>query len=489
MRLCVALLLLTSFAAAEDFFWDRVGIVAHYEKEVARGRELVLKGVTKGAFRGAELIIIAPNGRTFLNKKNDVVDVNFTFTVEFEDGPGRYRLEIIAHKPNDTRSLGRFSIFYAAPATEEKEPPPPTGAPTPIELHPRLVEKRWLALLNEFRASLRLKPVKWNEAASARCREHARRMVSARRQIQTFAPYGGIADMLRKSGAGKGNDSGPTAGWPRISSRRPFSRPHLQPRGKRVYNYLVPFVIGDDPKAWTQKPSLERLFEKVYVREAAWRICAADPNCLEVGVGFARPQPKVTTGKRKTRKALRKDALYYAMVFLQLNDKQTVAAQDAYYAGFLRRAATRKTPALLRRLGVWGRAKGIRTLSKALQHHDDEVASAAFDGLLLLAEQKALDGLQKSAVKADLALEQGDYGATARAWRPYLHVRYDSRISRHARDRIAAAHEQAEKELGAAVELEPELRARRLQSLLRRCRDLPIEPKVKAALKAARSAR
>ena len=267
MRLLVVLTLLAPFASGKDWFFDRVGSLADYPKTIARGKELVLKGVTRGAFRRAELIIIAPDGKTFLNKKNDVVYADFTFTVQFENGPGRYRMEIIARKRNSIRSLARFSVFYAAPVREEAEPPPPTGAPTAYAIHPRLVEKRWLRRLNEFRARLRLKPVKWNEAASARCREHALRQAKARRHVHKFPPHGGVEDMLKRDGAGKKNTwSGPAVGWTRIADDRPFPRPAPQVPGPRVHNYLVPYVLADEPVLWKDRPSLEKLFTNVPAR-------------------------------------------------------------------------------------------------------------------------------------------------------------------------------------------------------------------------------
>ena len=101
----VVLTLLAPFASGRDWFFDRVGSLADYPKSIARGKPLVLTGATRGEFRRAELLIIAPDGKTFLNKDNEVVGADFTFTVEFENGPGRYRMEIIARKPNSIRSL------------------------------------------------------------------------------------------------------------------------------------------------------------------------------------------------------------------------------------------------------------------------------------------------------------------------------------------------------------------------------------------------
>ena len=44
--------------------------------------------------------------------------------------------------------------------------------------------------------------------------------------------------------------------------------------------------------------SLEDTFDRFFVREAAFRICAADPHCVELAIGAARtPPPKPETGK------------------------------------------------------------------------------------------------------------------------------------------------------------------------------------------------
>ncbi|MHC4960039.1 MAG: CAP domain-containing protein [Planctomycetota bacterium] len=475
----------TTVLAGEEFF-GRVGLLDEFAREVRRGTELVLTGTTRGGFRDPELLVIAPAGRTYKNKDNKIAaSGNFTFTVEFEDGPGRYRMEIIARKPNSIQSLARFSVWHGVkkPA-KDPEPPPPEGAPTPLDIHPRLVEKRWLARLNAFRASIRprLEPVAWNETASARCREHAQRMANARRHIHKFPPHGGPGDMLAKAGAGKNETSGPGMAWSRISDFRPFPRPTPQLAGPNVYNYLVPFVQADDPKLRKVAVSMEKLFEATYVREAAHRICAADPNCIEVGMGIARPNPKPKTGKKKSP-LMRRDSLYYATVFLQLNDKGLIESIEQRYKTVLRRAKSKPTPDLLRRVGVWGRkGKGLKLLVRQLKNRDASLAAAAFDGLLLLDEADARNRFAKNHGLAEKALERGDYGAAAALWRAYTPAYYDLAIARTAKRGVASAEEEAARELKNTSALGAEERAKRLKSLLRRAKGLKAEAAIRAAL-------
>jgi hypothetical protein len=486
VRALAVFLLLAAAATAGEEFFGRVGLLDEFPREVRRGTELVLTGSTRGGFRDPELLVIAPAGRTYKNKDNKIAaSGNFTFTVEFEDGPGRYRMEIIARKPNSIQSLARFSVWHGVrkPA-KDPEPPPPEGPPTPLDIHPRLVEKRWLRRLNEFRASIRprLQPVAWNETASARCREHARRMANARRHIHKFPPHGGPGDMLAKDGAGKHETSGPGLRWSRISDSRPFPRPSPQVPGPNVFNYLVPFVQADDPKLRKVAVSMERLFEATYVREAAHRICAADPNCLEVGLGIARPDPKPKSGKKRSP-LMRRDSLFIATVFLQLNDKHLIEAIEQRYKTLLRRAKSTPTPDLLRRVGIWGRGgKGTRLLVRELKSRDASLAAAAFDGLLLIDEPDARNRFAKSHERAEKALERGDYGAAAALWRPYAAAYYALAITRTAKKGIDTAEQEAARELKSALALGAEERAKRLKSLLRRAKGLKAEADVKAAL-------
>ena len=460
--------------------FPRVGVLDPFPREVRRSEELVIRGSTRGGYKKAELIIIAPRGRTFLNKDNVVNEYDFTFTVRFEDGLGRYRMEIIAHSPTSTRSIARFSVWYGKRKPKrDPEPPPPEGAPTPFEVHPRLLEKRWLKTLNDFRTGLRLKPVKWNEAVAARAREHARRMAKARRHIHSFPPYGGLVDLLRRNGAGKAKMSGPSLPWPRVTTRRPFGPPAPQPRGPRVYNHVVPFVLADDPKLFKIKVSLQKLFLAMFQREAAFRICATDPNCVEVGVGIARP-PLPARYDPKRPSMLRWDALYYSIGFVQINDLTIIRGQDKAYADLLRVASDRDST-VLRALGRWGRKKGRGLLQNACKDKRPEVSSAAFDGLLLLDEAKALDRFEKAVKRAPAALERGRYADAYAAWAPYRFVAYDGRIKERARQVTALATAAARKELKELVQLDGEERARKLKDLLARVRRMPVEAEVRKA--------
>ena len=168
LRAVVVLAFPAALAAAAEMFNERVAVLEPFPREVARGKTMKLKGRVKGGFRNPELAIIAPSGKTYLNRDNRIGEHAFTFKVRFGEGPGPYRLEVLAHKTNAIRSAARFTVYYGSKRPPEgKEPPIPKGRKTPRDIHTLLVEKRFLARLNEFRRSVKLDPVGWNEAVDS----------------------------------------------------------------------------------------------------------------------------------------------------------------------------------------------------------------------------------------------------------------------------------------------------------------------------------
>jgi hypothetical protein len=237
-RTLVGLLLAAAAASPAEILNDKVGILDPFPREVLRGKTLVIKGAVKAPFKNPQLILIAPGGKTYLNKDNQIAGLDFTFNVRFDEGVGPYRLELIATGPTATRTAARFTVWYGQkkPAEEEAEPPP-TGPKTPLTIHERLLEKRFAVLLNAFRKGIGCEPVGWNEAVAARAREHAARMAEAQRKQHRFGTVGGVLEMLQRDGAGESGLSGPATPWGRLTSRRPFDRPAPQPPGPRVWNH------------------------------------------------------------------------------------------------------------------------------------------------------------------------------------------------------------------------------------------------------------
>jgi len=469
-RALVLLLLLAAAAGAEELFNARVAAIEPFEREVPRGKSLVIKGLVKGAFKDPQLILIAPNGRTYLNRDNEIREYGFTFTVKFDEGAGPYRLEIIASKPNSTQSAARFTVWYAARRPEvEPEPPPLTGEPDPVSVHARLLEKRFVRLLNGFRRSIHVDAVGWNEAVAARAREHAERMAAAQRRQHRFGREGGVLDLLQDGGAGPGGLSGPQDGWTRLTSRRPFDRPVLQPPGPKVWNHVVVFVLASD--------SLPRMFEQFFVREAAFRICAADPYCLEVGVGAARtPPPEAKDPKTgAVLKGRQSPIVYYCVCFVQVNDRTLVDGQDDAYRQLLRRAAGRE-PELLRALGVWGRdGPALSLLGRAARDDSPVTASAAFDGLLLLDEEKARAELARLEERRAGLWEKGHYADAIALFEPLRYVTFDGRVGA-TRDRLRWEGNQAAAQELAALKEQPDTpeRAKALRDLKERAAGLPV---------------
>jgi len=474
LRLLLLIALLASAAPAGEVFFERVGSLEPFPRVVARDKELVLRGTLKGAYRSPELILIAPDGATYLNRDNRVANAAFRFTVHFEHGPGAYRMEILAHKPSSIRSLARFSVAYArSRLPRDKNLPPPAGDPAPQAISPRLVEKRLARILNRFRKKSGLKQAGWNEAVAARAREHAARMAATATMPHRFGGVGGVREMLARDGAGPGGFSGPTTPWTALTGERPFPRPALQPPGPRVRNHVTVFLGNDpSPEAW---------FERFFVREAAWRLCALDPNCVEIAVGAARPPPKKVRLNNRTL-VQRSPDLYYCVCFVQVNDATIAQRQNRAYAALLKRAG-RREPAVLRAVGRWGRpGEGRSLLKRALYDPRPEVSSAAFDGLLLLDEPRTRKALRRRADGAARKIRSKRYGAYAARWRPLTQVAYDTTISAHARRAATDADHAARAELGEILKQQEPARTRALQDLLARAKGLPVAAEIKLQL-------
>jgi hypothetical protein len=463
-RILLALAAFGAAGAAEELFNAKVARIEPFPREVARGKKVVVRGVILGNFETPELILIAPNGKTYLNEDNQVTGRDFTFTVRFEEGAGPYRLEVIVRKYETIKSAMRVTVWHGAKRPpEDREPPPPEGPPTPRDHHPRLVERHFLARLNRFRAQLDLPPVGWNEAVAARAREHAQRMAEAEKRLHRFGSIGGVDDMLKRDGAGPGL-SGPAEPWPRVTSLRPFARHAPQPPGPRATNHVVPFVLADD--------SLERMFEQYFVREAAFRICAADPNLVEVAVGCARtppPPPRPGHSVAPPVQAL----VYYCVCFVQLNDITVIRDQDAAYREVLERAEARE-PDVLRALGAWGRGEAVPLLREAWKDERPEVAAAAFDALLLLDEEKARKELHGLAARSLAIQREGRYAEALAMLRPYALVTYDAALPRSTANRRREAEASARDELRKIRKLPEPVRAEGLAELRARCEGLDV---------------
>lgn len=474
-RAFLCLLLVAALAKGADLFNDKVAILEPFPREIARGKDLVLKGMVKGAFKGPELILIAPRGKTYLNKDNEITSTDFVFTVRFEEGVGPYRLELIAEGPEATRTAARFTIYYGQkkPA-EELEEPPFVGPKTPLTLHERLLEKRFLLLLNAFRERIGCDPVGWNEAVAARAREHAGRMAVAQRRQHRFGTSGGVIDMLQRDGAGESGLSGSATPWGRVTSKRPFDRPAPQLPGPRVWNHVVVENLASD--------SIEEMFELFFVREAAFRICAADPYCTEIAVGAARTPPPPAPAKGKGTAAPRAPLVYYCICFVQVNETPVIEAQDEAFDDLLKRARS-LDPAMLRALGIWGRPRGPREfLERASRDERPEVASGAFDGLLLLDEEKERAEFERIAGRRDEAMKENRYADAVALCEPLREVRFDALIGGAYARIVAAATTAARGEIRALAARPPEERARAAEELKRRARGLGLDAEIDQAV-------
>ncbi len=470
-RVLLGLLAVSAAASAAELFNNKVGILDDFPREVPRGKTLVLTGVLKGAYKTPELIVIAPRGKTYKNEDGTINGQAFSFEVRFAEGTGPYRLELIARTPEATRSAARFTIWHGVSRPKaEAEEPEPTGPKIPSAIHVRLLEKRFFRLLNDFRKGIECDPVDWNEAVAARAREHAERMAEARRRQHRFGGTG-VLEMLKTDGAGPGGLSGSDSPWGNTDSFRPFLAPAPAPPGPRVWNRVVVQIVSGD--------SVEELFERHFVREAAFRICAADPLGLEAAVGAARiPTAPPARGKPPPPAS---STVFFCVCFVQVNEKPVIRHQDDAYGDLLKRAREHE-PDVLRALGMWGRPKAADLLEHALDDPRHETVSAALDGLLLLDEAGTRVRVAQRMAAQRTAMEQGRYSDAVAPVEPFRHVLYDQEIASLYENAMRDARAAAVRELGAIRMKPPEERTGAAEDLRRRAKGIGLDEEIDKAL-------
>ena len=474
-RVGAVLLILAASAAAEDRFWTKVGVLDEFPRAVARGRSLTLRGMVKGGYKDPELLVIGADGHCYKVWPEDITEFRFHYIVRFEHGVGRYRFEMIAKSNNRVRSLARFDVWHGTRKPADYVAPPlPDGPAIPLGLHPRLMESRVFDQINAMRKKLRLKPLAWNEAVAARAREHALRMAKAERRMHRFGNAGGVRDMLGNSGAGD-DRSGSTIPWSGLTNRRPFDPPQPQAPSRNVRNHVLVFLHDD--------ASIARMLEKAYGREAAHRICAVDPHATEIAVGAAWPSYKAWQKRKPDPKTGRKADFkaYFCVCFIQVNDKTILDRQKVAFSK-LAREARRLHPDLLRRLSWWQRPKrSISLLRRARKNPDAAVAGAAFDGMLILDEERARADLKTLGERTRELVARGRYADAVAPWSKFVRVTYDRRIPNTSAAFRAEAEAAAHKELAAAP-VEPEARKKALESLARRTKGMKVHESVEDAL-------
>ncbi len=461
MRLILPLLLLVAVpAAAEELFNKRVAIVEEFPREVARGKELIISGRHVGAYKTPELIVIAPDGRTYKNFKGIFDATTFAFEVEFTRGVGVYSMEIMLRTNKRYRSAARFKVWYGKKKPKRYvDPPLPEEVRTPVSINVRLVEKRVLGYLNRLRKQSKLKPVAWNEAVAARARDHASKMAKVQRRVHKFGNTG-VVQMLEKDGAGQwAPESGPANGWPNVTSLRPFGPPQIRSTNDHPLNHVVDMMICST--------SLNVMWERFFGRLPAFRLLAADPYCLEVGFGCARS----TKGN--------KQIVYYCICFVQVNDKLVRSRQNSAYDKLLRET-TGTDPKRIRRLAHWQRPKTTGKKLRAFMRSDRaDIVGAAIDGLLVLDEEKTRKTITKADDKASVAENSARHGDAYRFFEALANSYYDLDWRARGRKRIGVIAKAAKAELDQIEMLgDPKEMKKELKDLARRCKGMPILDKL-----------
>ncbi|MEM8883954.1 MAG: hypothetical protein AAGD14_07800 [Planctomycetota bacterium] len=447
------LLCLGQPAFGEELFNKKVAVLEPFPREVKTNKAFHLRGKRMGAYKTPELILIAPNGRTYKNFEGVFGEYRFDFDVQFLFGPGPYRMELILRSNRGVKSAARFTVWYGRrkPKVDKREPLPDPVLDDPA-FHPWLLEKQFLRRVHALRKEVGVKRLGWNEAAAARARDHASKMARADRRVHKFGGRG-AKEWLAVDGAGKwAPGSGPDTGWPRVSSVRPFDRPVLMPAGPNVTNRVVQFVLAGEAQ--------NVVFERYIAREAAFRLVATDPYCLEVGIGAARPE--------KGR------AIYYCICFVQVNVRATHEAQEAAYRTMLDEAK-RLDPKRLRRLALWSRTRGAESIFRsALRSKDVQVRAAGWDGLLLLDEVEARGRIEKEAAKAQRARDGKRWGTAYRLYAALAATAMDGRLATRCAKQRRAIEKAAEAELAAIDAAPAEKQASLRRDLRRRTAGMPI---------------
>ena len=55
-----------------EYFIEKVAEFEEFKRKVPRGRKFKIRGELKNRFKNPQLVLIAPNGKTYLNDKNTI---------------------------------------------------------------------------------------------------------------------------------------------------------------------------------------------------------------------------------------------------------------------------------------------------------------------------------------------------------------------------------------------------------------------------------
>jgi hypothetical protein len=210
--------------------------------------------------------------------------------------------------------------------------------------------------------------------------------------------------------------------------------------------------------------SIPVMFETYYVREAAHRVLAADPHCLEVGIGCARER----NGDPKK--------IYVCICFIQVNEKPVHDGQEKAFRNLKSEARSTMDPELIRRLALWGREKASMSVVKAALRHDDgRVRGAGLDAWLLLDEEKARKEIAERFSEAARRHSEDQLGKAYAILAALGEVTYDRRIEIEALESAGRALQSALKQLEAVERLPEEERERARRELERRLKGIPLE--------------
>ncbi|MFB3066519.1 MAG: CAP domain-containing protein [Planctomycetota bacterium] len=460
-----------------ELFRPKVTRIDKFPRQVARGKKVRFAVRVLRGFNTPRLVCIAPNGKTYVVENHPDPDAPavrtydhpfFGYDIPFDEGKGPYRFELNVHSKTGSMYAARFTIYSGVlQPPESRLRPAAEGPPISKDLHPRLIEKRLMHMINEGRRRLGLKPLVWNEEVASRAREHASLMSQAGRSLHKFGGKG-IREMLQDGGGTGELWSERTGLWRRVRARIPFHPYNPRPPEDSPLNYVAVHVLAE--------PSLEMLYEKYYVREPIFRIFAADPNGREIAIGAAW-EPKARKLKDDAR-------VFLAVAFVQVNNTLLQKRHANAWAAAYDYTRRHKDPRRLRALAVWDRRKKtIALLKPLLRRQTPEVAGAALDGLLLVDEDTTRREFERALDRSRAHLKYRRYGQAAAVWPSWKYVSYDRALAVQAVATIAQCDRAALAELREIQALQDEAeRTARLRELRKRCDGLPVAARIDKAL-------
>lgn len=147
-----------------------------YPDRIQPGAQVIFSGKLKPGYSSPWASIMLPNGdvRTIREEQVRKDDGRFYIEVNFDAGPGRYKVEIIAVGKYGNEVAANFPVWAgdAGPSAEQPKLYPLADPRTPSDV----LEKRFWDMVNNTRKEKGIRELPWDNQVSQLARNHARDM-------------------------------------------------------------------------------------------------------------------------------------------------------------------------------------------------------------------------------------------------------------------------------------------------------------------------